>query len=265
MVVYSTNDEIADRDLTSKIHEAFDIFDILVINGEGVVAVNLDENEDIVPVNSSKVSMSQDEGNNGGLIGLIVGVIALSLGVCVSIACIHRGRQCVKTRLALERQRRTHEEDSMDDLMVGGKKDESTITSLPLSLYSADADTVSTVSTPPCSLNGDQEEGQLSPDDPVHQDLWTSEEALYWLNHPVGPNGETQHICSAATCRVCEVRRQQGIRADNSVSAAAAVQPIISITPVTNYVTRAPVNPTRRTPAYEDSFRLYMFEDTVDL
>lgn len=263
MVLYSSNGDVENENLTNRIHEAFDTFDVLVSNQEGIVAMDIVEEEDCVPVNVPGENTEQDISNNGGLIGLIVGVIALSFGVIVSIVCIHRGRRRAKKRLALARQRRIDDEDSLDDSMVGSKKAISTITSLPVSLYSADADTVSSASSPPHSLNDDDEE-QVQPDEPMQKISWTSEEALFWLNHPLGPDDEIKYECSAAACRLCEIRRQQGLQA-NKIITPAAQQPTVARMPTVNYVTRAPVNQTHKSPAYEDSSRFYMFDDTVDL
>lgn len=266
IVVYSSNRDIVNEDLTSKIRQAFETFDILVVNQDGVVSV---EEEDILPNGASGDKTVRSISDNGGMIGLLVGVIALSLSVIVAIICTCRGKRRTQKRLATARQRRSSmEENSVEYSGSDGSKYESEIKPFPMSDCSIS--TVTTISTPPRSLN-EEDEGektlkQCTQDETIPQnDAWTSEEALFWLNHPVGPDGEVQQECSAATCRLCEVRRQQGIQV---VHPARSTVARVS---VTNYKTRQPFpcnaikSTTSRSPAYEDSARFYMFDDIVDL
>ena len=86
-----------------------------------------------------------------------------------------------------------------------------------------------------------------------------SEESLFWLNHPPEESErneedvEAVHECSAATCRMCEAKRQRG--------------PVKYLTSTTKAMTEddefTPVK--RRSPAYEQSCRACLVDDTVEL
>ena len=233
--------------------------------------MNLERRDGIVPANDSEEATTQESNNTAGLIGLIIGVIALSLCVIASIVFMQRGRRRTKRRLVQVRQRQIQEQDSLLDEPDDDSKSKnmvSTITSLPLlttNSADADADTVSTASTPPRSLESSEVEEQPIAEETTNQIPWTSEEALFWLNHPVGEDGEVQHECSAATCHLCEVRRQRGIQFDRKPT--APLPSAIGGMATTNATSPAQDSNSHRSPVYEDSMRHYsmVFEDTVDL
>jgi hypothetical protein len=120
---------------------------------------------------------------------------------------------------------------------------------LPSSPSSSNESIYSTAS--PVALPSENQEAAANP--------WSSEEALFWLNHPRDDDQPFDisniHECSAATCRICEIRRQQGMRKKGQK------------TILSRKLSKHEINESakQRPSLYEMSLRRQFAEDTVEL
>ncbi|KAG7371795.1 hypothetical protein IV203_017937 [Nitzschia inconspicua] len=197
--------EIFKEKMANNILEAFKTFDVLLLNRDGVVSIQMDK---------TKIRLLEDEAMNNDInpqksatdryIGVIIGFIAASLAVILSLLCICRHRLRLKKR-SLDAKRNfadIEDDSSMSEDSTGASQiTEDTSKS---SVYATSI--ASAVSMPSRSL-----EGRDIQDEPSQKNPWITEEALFWLNHPIAMDTDMEYLCSAATCKTCEIRRQWGI------------------------------------------------------
>jgi hypothetical protein len=146
-------------------------------------------------------------------------------------------------------------------LLSPQKNEETELYSKPI-IPSDKSTSDATVSTNPYDQSEHSDHGSASSPKVVDNrdeyiEFLISEESLFWLNHPPEESERTEegavhHECSAATCRLCEAKRQRG----------PAHIPASTTAPTTDDDT-TPVK--RRSPAYEHSCRDCIVDDTVEL
>ncbi|KAG7337983.1 hypothetical protein IV203_020645 [Nitzschia inconspicua] len=253
--------EILKEKMANNILEAFKTFDVLLLNRDGVVSIQMDKR---------KIRLLNDEAMNNDInpqksatdryIGVIIGFIAASLAVILSLLCICRYRLRLKRRLQDAKGNFADIEDdsSMSEDSTGASQ--ITVDTSKSSLYATRI--ASTVSTPSRSLEGRDIQDERSQKNP-----WITEEALFWLNHPIAMDTDMEHLCSAATCKTCEMRRQWGMSLNaESGKGRRRLKPRTNPTPttVTSY-TSEQILTAPRSPVCNDSKRCYIFDDTVEL
>ena len=284
MIIYIVEGTVSDETLSEKIFNAFQAFDGMVLNQEGVVSIDL-QMEDIV-----RVEENNDDGTkvNGKLItGIVVAiVVVLMLFICI---LLRGGRPQKKWRL-LGRDRATSagysasiSKDTMTD-ESGACKGEHEDLENERNLKSEESSVKHLASSPArarTDSTASSRDAEAFEEDIRHltsllDDAPTvsSEEAIFWANHP--PEME-DHECSAATCRTCELRRQQGVVTTTSAATESAINarsPNRSMTGSSTMrnqkeekssCTVEPLGSRRKNPAYDDSMRWYQFDDTVEL
>jgi hypothetical protein len=259
--VFLATNETSNDLLVTRILEAFKTFDVMLLGQDGLAAVHLDKTG-IEPVGEDILEEEDGSRNHpaNAYIGVIVGFIAASLAVILSLLCIIRRKLQAKKRMESMKSCGHDDSSSSESSLSESHLTEGSDKIHFHSVYATG--TASTVSTPPRSLVGDVEDLH---DEPVSEPrgAWISEEALFWLNHPAGMDSDAEHVCSAATCRTCEIRRQQGFSNGLQAQYQRRLKPPTPPRPTTSYTRQRILEP--RSPVYDDSRRWYMFDDTVEL
>jgi hypothetical protein len=256
---WATNETSHDF-VVSRVLEAFKTFEVLLINQDGVVSAQIDKTR-IQRIDDEMTSNKNDKVSDDlsiYFIGIIIGCILASVAVIVSFFCIIKGRVGTRKRLGPARSRGQREKRNSLSSKPGCQTTEYVLKG------SINSGTASTVSTPPRSQSvvaGDfrYEQEKLT--------AWTSNEALFSLNHPVYPDSKLQHVCIAPTCRIYEIQRQESkdteCFASSSASSRRCLNPPTPPRSNTSYTREKVVEP--HSAVYDDLRRWYMFDDTVEL
>jgi hypothetical protein len=252
MLSLATN-ETSDDIVVNRVLEAFKTFDVLLINQEGVISAHMDK-AGIQRVDDEATLIENDDLSydpSNRYIGVIIGFIVASVAVILSLLCIIQRRVGIWKRLNIARQRSHGDESSSE----ASKSEDSPKASVKSDFIMG---TASTVSTPHCSPIGGSRDLRNEPEAPT---VWTSEEALFWLSHPVGSDLDLEHVCSSATCRTCTIRQHKGNESEFFVRRLRPPTPPRSNT---SYTRESVIKPCSRVYS-DDPQRWYLIDDTVEL
>jgi hypothetical protein len=237
--------------LQSRIAEAITMFGTIVTDQMGVQSMQINEIELLNDSNNSGIAGGEDNGNDASSVDttVLIGALATGLGVFLLTLIWVVASQRQQHLLALTHAR-------LEDELEDSRSFHPQLISSDSGVYEEEDGASHHYETTVISIKDYRDESARSlqpnvslgnrPSIPDEFNILPFDEAedIFWTNHP----RDRYHQCSAATCEVCERRRQQGIL--HGGTTPGRVQLL------------SPPSP-ERVPSYPE--RLFVSRDTVQL